>query len=209
MTVPSGIVTCLPAADIDDLVGVVEVLVQEQLPVFAAPVDSLRELGQVFGPRAVFGAWQVADREGLEAAHGAGAEFVLADVVDRELAWYADSEGLTVFGSATTHLEVRAVLELGLTGALLWPADIVGHVMAGHLARVGLAERVIPMGGVGAFAAGEWMKHGSPAACVDATLLGDAVDGGDLGQLRDRCASFRKAAQRAVEHRGSVAAASS
>lgn len=207
MTVPNGIVTCLPPADVDDLVGVVEVLVQEQLPTFAAPVGQLGELQQVFGRRAAFGAWRVDDLAGVEEAQEAGAAFVLADVADRDMVIRANRDDLPFYAGATTHLEVRAVLDLGATGALLWPADVVGHVMAGHLARVGLSERVIPMGGLGAFAAGEWLKHGSPAACVDHTLLGDAPDGGDLGQLRDRCSSFRKAMQRAVDARARAAEA--
>lgn len=202
MSVPSGIVTCLPESDVDDLVGVVEVLVQEHLPTFAVPAALVGELRGIFGPRATFGAWEVADLAGLEQAHDGGAEFVLADVADQDMVVFADRHSMQFYATATTALEIRALLELGATGAVLWPADVVGHVMAAHLARVGLVEHVIPMGGIGAFAAGEWLKYGSPAACVDHTLLGDAPTGGDLGQLRDRCGSFRKSAQRAVEHRG-------
>ena len=51
-------------------------------------------------------------------------------------------------------------------------------------------RRVVALGGVGAYAAGEWLKAGAQAVCVDSTLLGDAYSGGSLGQLRDRCASF-------------------
>ena len=49
----------------------------------------------------------------------------------------------------------------------------------------------MPRGDVGAFSAGEWLKAGAPAVCIDSTLLGDALTGGDLGQLRDRCTSFK------------------
>lgn len=202
MSQPSGIVTCLPDVDVEDLVGVVEVLVQEHLPTVVVPVAALETLRAVFRSRATFGAWRVADFEGLRAAHEAGAEFVFADVVDRDMAAYCEADGPALYGAAMTPLEVRAVLDLGVAGALLWPADVVGHVMAGHLESVGLVDRVIPMGGVGAFAAGEWMKRGAPAAAIDSTLLGDAPTGGDLGMLRDRCESFRKAARRAVAARG-------
>ena len=49
----------------------------------------------------------------------------------------------------------------------------------------------MPLGGLGAYAAGEWNKAGAPAVCVDSALLGDAVTGGSLSLLRDRCGSFR------------------
>lgn len=204
MSIPSGIVTCLPEADLEDLVGVIEVLIQEHLRVFAAPRAVLGTLRGLFGARAVFGTHSVIDADGVRAAHEAGAEFILADLADQAMAETARELNATLFAQALTPLEVRALLELGVSGALLWPADVVGHVMAAHLARVGLAQKVIPMGGVGAFAAGEWLKHGSPAACVDATLLGDALTGGDLGQLRDRCESFRRAMQNAVAHHGGL-----
>lgn len=204
MSIPSGIVTCLPEADLEDLVGVIEVLIQEHLRVFAAPRAVLGTLRGLFGARAVFGTHSVIDADGVRAAHEAGAEFILADLADQAMAETARELNTTLFAQALTPLEVRALLELGVSGALLWPADVVGHVMAAHLARVGLAQKVIPMGGVGAFAAGEWLKHGSPAACVDATLLGDALTGGDLGQLRDRCESFRRAMQNAVAHHGGL-----
>lgn len=202
MSMPSGIVTCLPDVDVEELVPVVEVLVQEHLTTFAAPVRALPTLRALFRSRAVFGAWQVGEFEELRQAHDAGATFVLADRVDRDMAAYCEADGPTLLGSAMTPTEARAVLALGAAGVLFWPADVVGHVMAGHLERLGLTERVVPMGGVGAFAAGEWLKHGSPAACVDATLLGDAVDGGDLGLLRERCESFRQANRRAVAYLG-------
>ncbi|WP_296139742.1 hypothetical protein [uncultured Tessaracoccus sp.] len=197
MTTPIGIVTCLPAVDVDELVACVEVLVQEHLTTFACDTTNLTELRRVFGARATFGAMGVADVDQLGDAVQAGADFVLADAADEQMATYAAGAGATWFAPALTPLEVRAVLDLGATGALLWPAEVVGHAMAGHLARIGLMDRVVPMGGVGAFAAGEWMKHGAPAACVDQMLLGDAPTGGDLGQLRDRCTSFRKAATQA------------
>lgn len=198
MTTPLGIVTCLPEADVDDLVGVVEVLVEEQLPTVAAPVTLVGELRAVFGERATIGAWEVADVDQLDKAIIAEAAFVLADSFDEQMAVLTDARSTTLFAAAMTPLEVRAVIDLGAAGAMLWPADVVGHVMAQHLKRIGLAERVIPMGGVGAYAAGEWIKQGCPAACVGSTLLGDAPTGGDLGLLRDRCGSFRKAHERAV-----------
>ena len=198
MTVPSGIITCLPDADLDDVASVVEVLIQEHLNTFAVPLGRLGELRSIFGARANFGVWGIDGINALTQSIEADAQFILTDGADEDMAATARGHSATWFASALTPLEVRAVLELGATGALLWPAEIVGHSMAKHLARLGLTPRVIPMGGVGAFAAGEWLVHGSPAACVDETLLGDSLGGGDLGMLRDRCESFRKAALRGV-----------
>lgn len=187
-----GIIVSLPDAPLDDCIGVVEVLIQEGFATFAMPVEAraLAEVLAIFGSRARFGATRVTSAAQVVSAAEAGAGFVLADAGGAEVADAASQRGLTCFLSAMTPTEVRAVLKLPDVGALLYPADVVGHAMGARLAELGLVERIIPMGGIGAYAAGEWMKFGAPAVCIDSTLLGDAFDGGSLSQLRDRCSSF-------------------
>ncbi|HMR49920.1 MAG TPA: bifunctional 4-hydroxy-2-oxoglutarate aldolase/2-dehydro-3-deoxy-phosphogluconate aldolase [Arachnia sp.] len=189
----SGIVVCLPDALVDDLVGVVEVLVQEGFRHFTVPVgaEALEVLAPIFGARARIGASSVRSADDVRRAAGLGAGFVLADLIDADLVGAANDAGLANYAPAMTPTEARAALNLSVTGVTLEPADVVGHAMAGHLRRVGLIDRVVPLGGLGAYAAGEWFKAGAPAVCVDSTLLGDAPRGGDLGKLRDRCGSFR------------------
>lgn len=196
MTKPAGIITCLPEAAIDDLVGVVEVLIQERLTTFAASSGAVGKLREIFAARATIGSWAVSDTEQLTEALDQGAEFIFADRVAQDLVEKASAGERPIYLPAMTPTEVRAVLELGATGAVLWPADVVGHVLSGHLARLGLAERVIPMGGIGAYAANEWLAKGAPAAAVDSILLGDALDEGSLGALRERCAAFRGVGRR-------------
>lgn len=199
MSIPSGILTGLPEATVEDLIGVVEVLIQEQLPNFVAPISRIGELRQIFSSRAKIGAIGIQSLNDLEKAHDLGAEFVFADFVDAEMVAVAQSYSVPLYGSALTPTEIRRVLSLGATGALLWPADIVGHGMATHLAGAGLADKVIPMGGLGAYAAGEWLKAGSPAACVDKSLIDNAIEDEDLEPLRQRCESFRLVLRQSVE----------
>lgn len=192
MTSPAGIIVRLADVGIDDLVGPVEVLVQEGLATFSLPVGSAAfpDLTSIYGMRATFGAHAVTTVDEVGSAAGVGATFLLADDASLELAEAAGAAGLPIWLPAMTPTEVRAVLRMPVEGVLVFPADVVGHAMASHLGRMGLAERCIPAGGVGAFSAGEWLKAGAPAVCVDETLVGDALTGGDLAQLRDRCGSF-------------------
>lgn len=186
-----GIVVCLPDASIDDYVGVIEVLIQEGLTRFALPAtaEALADVVAIFGARATFGALRVTTSEHVHRAADAGARFVFSDIAGSDVADASDERALECWGSALTPREVRGAVQLS-NGALLYPADVVGHAMAPRLAELGLIDRVIPLGGVGAYAAGEWLKAGSPAVGVDATLLGDAFEGGSLVQLRERCHSF-------------------
>lgn len=187
-----GLIVCLPEASIDDYVGVIETLIQEGLSIFALPAaaEAFTEVLGIFGPRADFGAYRVSAPEEVAAVARAGARFVFTDVHTPALVEAAAANGLPVHAAAMTPSEVRAVLQQGVAGALIWPADVVGHALGNRLAEVGLADRSIAFGGIGAYAAGEWLKSGSPAVCVDSTLLGDAFAGGSLVQLRDRCGSF-------------------
>lgn len=196
-----GVIVSLPKAPMDDYVGVVEVLIQTGLPTFTAPTsaDGFADLVGIFGARARFGATGIVTAEEVTQARDAGASFVLADVADEAIARAAQERGLACFLPAMTPTEVRAVLASSEdVGVALYPADVVGHAMAARLAALSLIDRLVPTGGLGAYAAGEWLKAGAQAVCVDSTLLGDALSGGSLSKLRDRSGAFVTAHRRAV-----------
>ena len=186
------LIPCLPDALLDDHMAVVEVLIQEGFHSFGVPIgsDALADLVRVFGARATFWATRIATADDVRHAVEAGITRLLADDAPGELVDEATRVGAEIWASAMTATEIRAVLRLPVAGAVLWPADVVGHSLASRLAEVGLATAVIPMGGVGAYAAGEWLAAGSPAVCVDSALLGDAYQGGSLSKLRERCGAF-------------------
>jgi hypothetical protein len=89
-----------------------------------------------------------------------------------------------------TPNETLTALEMPVTGVQLRPAEVVGPTMAEHLRELGLIGRVVPRGGLISFTAKQWLKAGSPAVCMDQHLIGDALTGGDLAALRDRCRSL-------------------
>lgn len=192
-TAPAGLIICLDDVGLDDLVGPVEVMIQEGLRTFSLPVGhtDVDDIIAIFGARAIFGAHGAVSAEVVESLRGWAAFALVNDLEEGAVAAARDAE-LPLWAQAMTPAEVRDVLARGATGAMLFPADVVGHVMAERLRVLDLAEHVIPRGGIGAFSSTEWMKAGAPAACVDTTLLGDALRGGDLGTLRDRCGSFAK-----------------
>lgn len=196
----SGLVVLLEDVDIDDLVGAVEVLVQEGFGSFSLPAGSpaLAEFAVIYGARARLGIHGLPSAEQLAAAVEAGCTFALFDAPDETGIAAANAAGMAAYSQAMTPGEVRETLRLPVAGAMLFPADVVGHLMATRLATLGLVERVVPRGGLGAYAAGEWLKAGAPAACVDAILLTDSLRGGDLQALRERCSSFIDAQNKAA-----------
>lgn len=188
----NGLVVCLADVEIDELVGAVEVLVQEGFTNFSLPIGNadFEEFVGIYGARARLGAHALRNTDDVARLVALGGTFAFFDLPHADGVRAAAEAGLAVYAQAMTPAEVRDVLELPVTAAMLYPADIVGHAMALRLEAIGLGDKVVPRGAVGAYAAGEWAKSGAPAICVDNTLLGDALVGGDLSALRDRCASF-------------------
>lgn len=186
----TGVVVALDDASFDDLIGAVEVMVQEGLRTFAFHADTpdLATWALIFSARARIGVHRVRTPQQAADAVAAGATFVLPDVVDADVIRACGDAA--VYPPALTPTEVRAVLALPVAGAQVSPADVLGPSYAEALGELGLAERALPRHALGAYALGRWLAAGSRAVIVDSQLLADALNGGDLGQLRDRCGAF-------------------
>ncbi len=192
-----GLVVCLPHLPVVDLIGPLEVMIQEGLNLVAVPSQVLPELVPLFGLRARIGACGIASAAELDQAVSAGASFVFADAADPELAEAGRNAGVPTYLQAMTPSEIRYARSLGYVQ--LFPADVLGHLMAERLKSQGLLDGVIPRGGIGAYAAERWLLSGAPAVCLDSSLLGDALRGGELASLRDRCGTFLRVLRKLEE----------
>lgn len=186
---PTGLVAILPTAELGTMIGVAEVLTQEGIACLAIGSDfaDQAEFMAIYGGRISIGVLGIREPEAARHAATNGAEFLLADVPDPAIAAAVD---VPCFGQAMTPSDIRSVRDGGFDGAMFYPADVLGHVMAERLADIGLIENLVPRGGIGAFAAEQWFKAGARAVCVDHALIGNAATGGSLEELRDRCGSF-------------------
>lgn len=197
----TGLVVILARASLDDLIGCVEVLVQEGFRTFALPADLLSAdfdsdfdaLTAIYAGRARFGVHGISAPDQPALARDAGADFALGELPVDGVPEACVQAGLAFYASGLTPLELRDALAGEVTGAQVWPAELLGPNYADQLVETRMIDRLVPRGGIGAYAAGRWLAAGAPAACVDTQLLGDALRGGDLGALRDRCGSFLRA----------------
>lgn len=187
----TGVVALLDEASLDDLIGVIEVLAQEGVPNLSLPagLPALEELAALYGTRIRIGVHGPIDTSAEPAS--LGADFLLPDFTGADLAASARAAGMACYGSAMTPGEVVSALGLPVTGVQLRPAEVVGPAMAEHLRSLGLIERVVPRDGLIAFTAKQWLQAGASAVCIGRHLLGDALTGGDLAALRDRCRNLR------------------
>jgi len=138
---------------------------------------------------AVIGAGTVLTREDVARAQEAGARFMVTPALTDSVA-ESVIRGIPVLAGAFTPTEVVTALNLGATAVKLFPAATGGpaHLRALLDPLPGVA--FVPVGGVNAVLAAEYLAAGAVAVGIGSPLLGDAIRGGDLDALRARAAEF-------------------
>ncbi|MER3389749.1 MAG: bifunctional 4-hydroxy-2-oxoglutarate aldolase/2-dehydro-3-deoxy-phosphogluconate aldolase [Microcella sp.] len=195
----------LPAALYDT--GVVAVLRADSLQRCEAAVGALIEQGIVcieltmtipgiideigafirrFGNVAQIGVGTVTSARDLDHLASAGAKFVVTPVVAPDVIAAALARDLPVIAGALTPTEVFANWQSGASAVKVFPAASVGATYLEHLRGPFPDLPLVPSGGLSLESVAEWVRSGSIAVSLGGPLLGDALDGGDLSQLRDR-----------------------
>lgn len=147
------------------------------------------------GPEALVGAGTVRTADDAARAVAAGASYLvtpaLVDVLPS-----ADIGDIPVLMGALTPSEIEVALARGACAVKLFPASFGGPDYLRALRDPFPEVPIVPVGGVDAAAARDYLDHGAIAVGVGSPLIGDAAAGGDLGELRTRAAAFRAAITR-------------
>ncbi len=187
----TGLVVLIDEAPVADTIAVLEVLIQEGFTTVSLP-STHKELGEIatmYNRRLRLGVHGF-DCDPLRLSE-LGISFVLYDGNETATVATLAASELAVYPSAMTPTEIRQALKPPASGVQLYPADVLGPLMAERLVTIELIDQVVPRGGVIAYVAKQWLKAGAPAVCIDSHLIGDSLKGGDLSALRDRCRSYR------------------
>ncbi|MCX5366844.1 bifunctional 4-hydroxy-2-oxoglutarate aldolase/2-dehydro-3-deoxy-phosphogluconate aldolase [Streptomyces sp. NBC_00124] len=156
-------------------------------------VDALTVIRQAraeLGPGALLGAGTVRSAEDAARAVDAGASYLVTPALVDGLEAY----GVPVLMGALTPTEIEAALARGADAIKLFPGSFGGPGYLKALRDPFPEVPFVPVGGVDARAARDYLDRGALAIGVGSPLVGDAADGGDLEQLRARAAEFRKTA---------------
>jgi len=162
------------------------------LEVSLVTTDALRVIAEV-ARRApdgcVVGAGTVLTREDVAHAQDAGARFMVTPALTESVA-ESVARGIPVLAGALTPTEVVTALSLGATAVKVFPASIGGPAYLQALRDPLPGAPFVPVGGVDAALAAEYLAAGAVAVGVGSPLVGDAARGGDLDALRGRAATF-------------------
>ena len=121
-----------------------------------AALDVIRAMKQV--PGATVGAGTVLNKRQLDAAIGAGAEFVISPGLTDNLARSAIATGVPYLPGVATTSDIMRGLDLGLDRFKFFPAVASGGIPAlKALAAVFSDARFCPTGGVTEASAPEWL----------------------------------------------------
>lgn len=148
----------------------------------------IRQARTELGPGALLGAGTVRSAEDAARAVDAGASYLVTPALVDGL----DAYGVPVLMGALTPTEIETALARGADAIKLFPGSLGGPGYLKALRDPFPEVPFVPVGGVDAQAARDYLDRGALAVGVGSPLVGDAADGGDLEQLRARAAEFRK-----------------
>ncbi len=144
------------------------------------------------GGAAQVGAGTVITAEDAHSAADTGADFLVTPAIVPGLPAAAE-RGLPLLAGALTPSEVVAATQQGASAVKLFPASLGGTRYLRALLDPFPSVPFVPVGGVDAAAAGEFLAAGATAVGVGSPLLGDAASGGSLSDLRVRARRFLEA----------------
>jgi 2-dehydro-3-deoxyphosphogluconate aldolase/(4S)-4-hydroxy-2-oxoglutarate aldolase len=159
-------------------------------------LERLPRLLARFGAAEDIGVGTVTDAEQLATAVDAGAHYVVTPITDVGLVEHAHRAGMPIVPGGLTPTELFSAWRAGATAVKIFPANQVGAGYVKDLRGPFPGISVVPSGGVGLREVGPWLDAGAAAVSVGGPLLGDAVRGGDLDELRQRATAFVAACRR-------------
>jgi 2-dehydro-3-deoxyphosphogluconate aldolase / (4S)-4-hydroxy-2-oxoglutarate aldolase len=163
-------------------------LIEVSLTMPDAPSVISRARGEL-GADVQLGAGTVVTPEDARRARDAGAAFAVTPAIVPGLR-AATELGLPVLCGALSPTEIVAAVEQGAAAVKLFPASLGGARYLRALRDPFPSVPFVPVGGVDADAAHEYLAAGATAVGVGSPLLGDAASGGSLSELRARARRF-------------------
>src|SRR5215208_1751796 len=128
-----------------------------------------------------------------------GAQYLVTPTMTLPVVDLAVRRKIAVFPGGLTPTELVAGWDAGATAVKIFPAETVGPAYLRHLRGPFPDLEAIPSGGVDLDATREWLAAGAVAVSIGGPLLRDALKGGNLSELRNRCRAVRAVIEEAKQ----------
>jgi 2-dehydro-3-deoxyphosphogluconate aldolase/(4S)-4-hydroxy-2-oxoglutarate aldolase len=173
----SGIVAVVRAPQAEQLVGVARALVHggvhaiEITMTVPDAIEVLRKVASDLAGEILLGAGTVLDAETARAAILAGAEYIVAPTVNRQVITLCRRYGKVVMPGAFTPTEILSAWQAGADVVKVFPADLGGpNYLKAVLAPLPQV-RLMPTGGVDLATAPEFLRAGACCLGVGSALV--------------------------------------
>ena len=200
----SKVIAVLRATHVSALAPVCDVLVEEGILslelTLTTPglLDALPGLVNRYADTADVGVGTILSESEAQRALDSGAQYLVTPTMNLPVIKLAVQHQVAVFPGGLTPTELAAGWDAGATAVKIFPAQTVGAGYLKHLRGPFPDLQVVPSGGVDLNAGRQWLAAGAAAVSIGGPLLGDALKGGDLEALRDRCRAIRAAVAETV-----------
>ncbi len=199
-----GIVAVVRSTDSEQLVEACSALADGGVTVVEITMtvpDALLVLGRVraaLGDRVLLGAGTILDPETARAALLAGAEYVVAPSLNRDVIRLCQRYSKLVMPGAFTPTEILTAWEAGADVVKVFPADVLGPAFF-KAVRAPLPQvRLMPTGGVDLKTAADFLKAGACCLGVGGQLVEPrAVAEGNFARIRDLARQYVAIVQQA------------
>src|SRR5918912_964341 len=207
-----GIVAVVRSPDSRQLVEVARALADGGVTVVEITMtvpdalDVLRQVRQALGDRLLLGAGTVLDAETARAVLLAGAEYLVAPTVNRQVIRLCQRYDKLVMPGAFTPTEILTAWEAGADIVKVFPADVLGptffKALRGPLPQV----RLMPTGGVNLSTAADFLRAGACCLGVGGQLIEPRAGAErDFDRIRELAAAYVRVVQQFREREGKAA----
>ena len=193
----SKVIAVLRASNVSAIAPVCDVLVAEGILSLELTLttpglfNALSELVDRYRNAADVGVGTILTEPEARRALDCGAQYLVTPTMNLPVVKLAVERQVAVFPGGLTPTELGAGWEAGATAVKIFPAETVSAGYLKHLRGPFPDLEAMPSGGVDLDATREWLDAGAIAVSIGGPLLGDALKGGDLSALRNRCRAVR------------------
>ncbi len=154
-------------------------------------LDVIAEATKRYGDAVLFGAGSVLDAETARAAILAGAGFIVAPTLSRDVIALCNRYSIPVMPGCFTPTEMLTAWEAGADMVKLFPAEIGGPALVKAI-RAPLPQlEIVPVGGVDLNTAADFIRSGAAALGVGNSLVNQKLlDAYDMAELTRRATAF-------------------
>jgi len=200
----AGIIVILRARDSEGLAEAVEAILAGGLGVIEVTMntpgalETIARVRRQFGDRVLFGAGTVLDPETAREAILAGADFIVAPVLNPGTIEVCRSRSKVVIPGCFTPTEILTAWRLGADFVKVFPAEIGGPAYIRSVLAPLPQVALVPTGGVTVETIGAYFRAGAAAVALGSSLVSQEIlDRRDFSQLTERSLRFREEAARA------------